>query len=123
VGIGNLGEAAARRYLLRNGWRLLAKNVHLGRDELDILAMSPDQRIMAVVEVRSSRNPVKKPELTILRKKRATMLRVARQLHPLAVKHGCNLRVDVIAVQLGIGSPQINHYEGVFPLERSRNSF
>jgi len=121
--IGRQGEAIARRYLRKNGWRIIAKNVHLGQDELDILAMSKDEQTLAIVEVRSTVNPLKKPELTITGKKKVKMLRVARQLHAHAIRHACVLRVDIIAVQLANKEPEVVHYEGVFPLQRARNMF
>lgn len=116
IAIGNRGERAARKYLKRKGWRLVATNLHLGHDELDILAVSRDETILAIIEVRSTVDARKKPERTITAKKRATMLRVARKLRGLAKKHDCELRVDIVAVQLADATPTIVHFEGVFPL-------
>lgn len=95
---------------------MVAKNLHFGCDELDILAISPDEKVLAIVEVRSTMNESKMPERSISKKKRFAMLRVAKRLLATAKKHSCELRVDVIAVRLKDEKPSISHYEGVFRL-------
>jgi Holliday junction resolvase-like predicted endonuclease len=114
--IGNRGEATARRYLKRLGWRLIAKNLCFGNDELDILAVSPCEKILAIVEVRTTEDALKKPESTLTKKKRTAMLRVAKRLNSTAIKHSCELRVDLIAVRINGHKPTISHYEGIFLL-------
>lgn len=50
--IGAAGEEAAARYLKRKGFKVLHRNLHLGRlGELDIVAMQ--QRTLIFVEVKS----------------------------------------------------------------------
>ncbi|HIO53070.1 MAG TPA: endonuclease, partial [Phycisphaerales bacterium] len=76
--MGKRGEKVAHSYLRKAGWRCIAKNVRFGKDELDILAMTPDERTLVIVEVRSTAIEHKKPEHTIDRAKRTTMLRIAK---------------------------------------------
>lgn len=118
--IGKQGEIFALAYLQRLGWRRVETNLKLGSDELDVLVVSPDEQTMAIVEVRTTEDPCKSPERTITARKRACMLRVAKKLQSVARKHRCTLRVDVIAVTLPSDKPSITHYEGVFPLPRTR---
>lgn len=119
--IGLAGEHAALRYLKKLGWRCVGKNVRFGKDELDILVISPDELTMAIVEVRSTASEGKAPERTIGRSKRAAMIRVAKQVQPIAMRNNCSLRVDVITVCFGTKKPTIEHFEGVLPLEKSRS--
>ena len=49
---GAEAEAAAAAHLVAHGWIILARNVHIGRDELDLVARDPD-RALVVVEVRA----------------------------------------------------------------------
>ena len=118
--IGKQGEIIALHYLQRLGWRLIDMNIRIGRDELDILVVSPDERTLAIVEVRTTADYSKIPERTITARKRARMLRMAKKLQSFAKKHRCILRVDVIAVTLSFPDPCIRHYEGVFPIPRPR---
>jgi putative endonuclease len=118
--IGIAGEKIALRYLRNNGWRCIGKNIRFGKDELDILAVSPDEKTLAIVEVRSTLQKNKKPERTIDRRKRNAMLRVAKQLRLQAVKNKCALRVDVVTVRFGELEPIIEHFENVLPISRSR---
>ena len=120
--IGKQGEMIALAYLQQLGWRLIKMNLRFGSDELDLLVVSPDEQVMAIVEVRTTSDPHRSPERTITSKKRAAMLRVAKKLQTFAYKHRCTLRVDVIAVSLRQNSPSIAHYEGVFSLPRPKFS-
>jgi putative endonuclease len=50
--VGRAGEDAAERYLRRKRYRILARNLHLGRiGELDIVAL--DKGVLVLVEVKS----------------------------------------------------------------------
>ena len=116
--VGKHGELLALQYMKRLGWRLVDKNVRIGIDELDLLLISPDEKVMAIVEVRSTTDLNKSPQLTLTKKKRLRMLRVAKQLRSLAKSHRCTLRVDLVAVTIRHQEPLIRHYEGIFPIPR-----
>jgi putative endonuclease len=50
---GGQAEEAAARHLRAAGWTILARNVKVGRAELDIVALDPTAAALVVVEVRS----------------------------------------------------------------------
>jgi putative endonuclease len=53
---GASAEQQAADYLGELGWRMIARNVKVGRDEIDVLAIDPGPpRTLVVVEVRSVR--------------------------------------------------------------------
>jgi putative endonuclease len=55
---GDEAEEAAVRHLRGQGWTILARNVRVGRSELDVLARGPsDPGVLVVVEVRSRSGP------------------------------------------------------------------
>lgn len=52
--VGAAAEDAAAAYLQTLGWSLLARNVHVGRDEVDVVAVEPlPGPVVVFVEVRS----------------------------------------------------------------------
>jgi putative endonuclease len=118
--IGRNGERYARRLLVKKGWRCVGKNLRFGNDELDILALTPDAKTLVIVEVRSTMDRRRIPEQTIGSKKRAAMLRVAKQLRGEAKKHNCTLRMDLITVRLYEKEPIINHFQGILKLSMRR---
>jgi putative endonuclease len=119
--IGKHGEVLALRYMKQLGWRLVDNNVRVGIDELDLLLISPDEKVMAIVEVRTTTNFNKSPQSTLTKKKRFRMLRVAKKLRSFAKSHRCALRVDLITVTIQEQNPLIRHYEDIFPIPRVRN--
>jgi putative endonuclease len=75
---GDAAESLVLVRLLAAGWTVLARNVHVGRHELDLVAVDPGPpRSLVIVEVRwrSSRG-FGLPEETVDRRKR-TRLRLA----------------------------------------------
>jgi putative endonuclease len=53
---GDRAEEAVARHLAAAGWTILARNVRVGRSEVDILALDP-MATLVVVEVRSRSGP------------------------------------------------------------------
>ncbi len=113
---GEIGERLARKFLRKLGWRIVKKNLRVGRDEIDILAVSPMGDTLALVEVRSTENPAKDPRETVRHQKRRCMLRAARQLRSQASIHECTLRIDLITVNLGFSPPRVVYFEKAIPL-------
>src|SRR5438045_5598503 len=51
--LGDAGEDAVAAHLVALGWQILARNLHVGRGEIDLLAVDPGPpRQLVVVEVR-----------------------------------------------------------------------
>ena len=51
--LGRFGEDVAARYLERIGYSIRARNVHVGKDEIDIVAFDPSDRVLVFVEVKT----------------------------------------------------------------------
>ena len=93
---GAEGEQIAADYLAKKGWRLLDRNVVIGRGELDIVAMDGDE--LVVVEVRTRRiGKLTPPELTVGPHKLRNLIKTARRYVDRARFDG-NWRIDVVAV-------------------------
>lgn len=102
---GRAGEALAARYLEDRGYVILARNLRVGRDEVDLVAL--DGATLVCVEVRARRaNSMVHPFESITATKRARLRRSASR-H--AVERGLrDVRIDVIAVIDG----EVDHLVG-----------
>ena len=121
---GDDGEAMAAAHLEAQGWTMLARNLRLGRDELDLVAVDPGPpRTMVVVEVRRrGRRDFGLAEETLDHRKRAALRRAVGTLlaggtfpdgTPLPA---LPLRVDLVAIDPGAdGRPSLRHHRGIRP--------
>ena len=122
--IGDEGEQLAAMRLEALGWRILARNLRIGRDEVDLLAVDPAAPpSLVVVEVRRrSRRDFGLAEETLDRRKRAALRRVAgevaglRRLPDGSALPRLPLRIDLVAIDRGPdGLPSVRHHRGITP--------
>ncbi|MFO8007472.1 MAG: YraN family protein [Candidatus Brocadiia bacterium] len=114
---GRRAEQAAARHLRRNGYRILTRNFHTRRGEIDIIAFRDGT--VAFVEVRSLTRPAMGDPLdTINRGKQRHIVQAAREY---CTAHGLYneqiaLRFDVVAVTLDQGGrpEQVRHVVNAF---------
>lgn len=104
---GDQAEEIAVRHLRGLGWTILARNVRVGRSELDVVALAPsDPGVIVVVEVRSRSGPgfgaavesvgrakVQRLHEAAWRLRRAGHLPDGRRLPP------CPWRIDLVTVE------------------------
>jgi putative endonuclease len=104
--IGGEAETAAAAYLAGHGWTVLARNVRVGRDELDLIAVTPGpDRVLVAVEVRARSGPTFGAGVeSVDARKVARLYRAASALrragHP-ALGPGplrCAIRVDLVTL-------------------------
>jgi putative endonuclease len=117
--IGDAAEALVAGRLERAGWTILARNLRVSRDELDLLAIDPGPpAALVVVEVRRrGRRDFGFAEETVDHRKRATLRRAVATLlergtlpdgRPLPV---LPIRIDLIALDVGPdGRPSVRHH-------------
>lgn len=112
---GDDAEAAVAEYLAGLGWRLLASHVHVGRAELDLVALDPGPPpALVIVEVRwRGRRDFGLPEETVDHRKRARLHRAGFELRDAGQLPGgmplpnLPLRFDLIALEPG---GRLRHY-------------
>ena len=121
---GDTAESLVLVRLLASGWTVLARNVHVGRHELDLVAVDPGPpATLVVVEVRwrASRG-FGLPEETVDYRKR-THVRMATYglLDRGVLPDGVNLprlpvRFDLVVVEPGVGGgePRVRHHRAAF---------
>lgn len=121
--IGNIGEDIVSSYLIKKGWKILFRNYRRKCDEIDIIAITPDQTLV-FCEVKTSllrseidaEAIVPEDNLTAnkLRKISRTCEFFARQ-NPRFINEGKGWRIDLLAVDIGSNheASDIRHYENI----------
>ena len=122
--IGDAGEGLAAARLEDAGWTLLARQLRIGRDEIDLLAVDPGPPpALVVVEVRCrGRRDFGLAEETLDHRKRAALRRAVGAVAGLSsLPDGTRvprlpLRVDLVAIDPGpAGAPSIRHHRAIRP--------
>jgi len=105
---GSGAEDEAAKYLVGLGWRVLARNVKVGRDEIDIVALDPGPPTELVcVEVRSaSAARFGAPEERVDNAKVGHLYRAMRALTSSA---RLDRRVDLVVIDRRDGRTTIRH--------------
>ena len=113
---GVAAEGAATELLERLGHRLLARNLRLGRLEIDLLSIDPADGTLVLTEVKARRGGRHAPELRVDRRKRAHLETAARMLLQRPALRRMAVRFDVVAVTLdGQGRPDtVRHVPRAF---------
>jgi len=121
---GDTAEALVGARLSEAGWTVLARNVHVGRHELDLVAVDPGPPpMLVIVEVRwRRRRDFGFAEETVDHRKRGHLRRAAYALLdgvPLpngSMVPALPLRFDLIAVEPDPtgGEPRIRHHRSAF---------
>ena len=119
--IGRYGEKIAARYLKKKGYRVVGRNLHFGKNELDLVVKSKEFLAFVEVKTRSYERAEDaeqyRPALAVDKEKRLRTADAARaylRAHP---THLCP-RLDVVEVYLDRqkrNKPfKINHIEAAF---------
>ncbi len=118
---GRRGEDQATGRLTAAGWRILGRNVRIGRAELDIVAVDPGpppELVIVEVRFRSRRDFGLAEETVSWQKRRVLRAALARCLAAGRLPDGTSLprlaaRLDLIVVEppaLSTGPPRMRHH-------------
>ncbi|NNF59201.1 MAG: YraN family protein [Rhodothermaceae bacterium] len=117
---GAHGEDLAADYLEAKGYRVLDRNYRFMREEIDLVCFLPAERYedggeLVFVEVKTRRgHGFGRPEEAVDRPKQEAIMRTAEAyLHERRLD-GSPCRFDVVAITLGSGLPEIEHFENAF---------
>ena len=124
VDIGRLGEDQAARYLKKNKFKIIERNLHVSHNEIDIIAISKKQRIIAFVEVKARTvdkdlySPFGTPASAVTKEKQRRTIEAARGYLRSNEKYfDFQPRFDVLEVYLDredMKVLKINHIENAF---------
>ena len=110
---GDHGEDLAAAYLEKNGYRIMARQVRVGRmGELDLICRQGATIVFVEVKTRSS-DAFGTPEDAMGQWKRN---RFRRSIESWLLSHHLSeaaFRADVVAVDLSRPSPVIRHHQGI----------
>ena len=110
--LGKSGEEIALEHLTNKGYQILETNWRAGRFEIDIIAQSGEQIIVAEVKTRTS-NYLMEPETAVTKDKRRMLVKAADiyvQRHNIDLE----VRFDIISVVISKEDFRINHIEDAF---------
>ena len=107
---GKTGEDIAEQYLVKNGYKILERNIHFSRNcEIDIIAKDKDTVVFIEVKTRKSLgcgHPFEAINKTKLQK-------IIYGVLSYTTKNNINkYRIDAIAV-IGTSNPQIEHLKNI----------
>ena len=106
---GNAGEQAACDFLTKKGWKIIDRNVRMGRNEIDIIAEK--RKTIAFIEVkRRSSTAYGQPAEAVNAEKQRRIVQAAALYAEANGLENARLRFDVIEVLPG----EIRHIEGAF---------
>lgn len=116
--IGKRGENIVVRQLIADGFRVLARNLRIGRlGELDIIAQR--EGVVHVIEVKTRTSAVfGEPELAVDARKQQTMRRVWEAAvrahgHEWGISVDAEVQFDVAAVMIGAERAELVWYRNI----------
>lgn len=111
--LGDKGEAVAKDYLKKEGYRFLAANYTCQRGEIDLIAL--DGKTLVFVEVRSKSSlAYGTPIETVDRKKQTKIRRAAEHYLITHQQTECYCRFDVVSILWQQDKPKIELYKNAF---------
>jgi len=114
---GRRGEYLAERHLSAQGWRILARNVHLRYAELDLVALDRGALVFVEVRLRRGGRFGSAAESVDARKRRRIAAAAAELLARGTLPRAARIRFDVIAIDASREPPELVHYRDAFSLE------
>ncbi|MFO0321582.1 MAG: YraN family protein [Bacteroidota bacterium] len=109
---GKLGELHALNYLIKNNYRILAKNWRHRHLEIDLIAQKDNILVIIEVKLRSS-NSYGNPEDFVLLKKQKNLIAAANEY---IIQNNLNneTRFDIISIVDSEGSFSLDHIVDAF---------
>jgi putative endonuclease len=113
--IGNEGEDIACSYLEGENYKILERNWHYGKYEVDIIAEEDELLVFIEVKYRSG-TYYGEPEVFVSNKQKRNLIRVAN-FYVEKKNSFQEIRFDIIAIVNSNGKLSINHIEDAFKPE------
>ena len=113
--LGARGEQAAAAWLESSGYDIVGRNVRVGHDEIDIVALDPRSGGLVIVEVKTRRGRGCVPEEAVGREKQQKLVRATQRLRRQRGLDDRPVRFDVVAITLDErDQPDVRHLRSAF---------
>lgn len=111
---GKEAENFAAEYLVKNNYKILAKNWRFGKAEVDIIAIDNSKNELTIIEVKALvSDNLKNPEEAVNKAKRKLLIKAADEyVNQNSVE--LETRFDVISLIRKNGEWKINHIQNAF---------
>ncbi len=110
--IGKIGEKIAEEYLLEKKYKILHKNWHYQRKEIDIVAV--DKNMIVIIEVKTRTSTYYNlPSQTVTLQKQKFLINTANA-YVNTFNIDLEIRFDIISVQYNSHKSKIDHIENAF---------
>ena len=113
IELARRGEQLVADALIEMGWRIIERNYHFGRGEIDIIAFDGTDTVFVEVKTRLSPN-FGAPEYSVTPSKQRQIIKVAQGYLFEKQLSECSCRFDVATVEFQQGEHQINHIRNAF---------
>ncbi len=110
--LGKQGEEIATEFLINKGFKILKRNWHFGRLELDIIAIDGDTLVFVEVKTRST-NYLVKPELSISNKQQSFLIKAANAFIE-SHSYDMEARFDIVSIVVHPQGKEIKHIDEAF---------
>ena len=110
------GEEAAAKHIKSQGYKILARNLHLKMGEIDILCHDQANNCVVVVEVKArvrKSDATPNPESNITAAKKRKLRTLAKAIRSREDCQGMGIRIDVVAVEFAADQTKpiaVRHY-------------
>lgn len=105
----------AERYLVGQGFEILARNFRCRLGEIDLVASSGG--VLVFVEVKTRRTDLGSPLESVDGRKQKRMMRAATFYLSRYGLHGTEARFDVVGISMGKGTHAIEHIANAFDFQ------
>lgn len=110
--LGAWGEGLAAEYLLKAGYKIVARNWHFGKEEIDIIARMGD--VLVIVEVKARENDAfGNPEEFVSNGQQKRLINAA-EAYVLERDLDVNVRFDIIAILGNDEKHSLTHFDDAF---------
>ena len=110
--LGKQGEDIASSFLVEKGYKIVARNLKMGANEIDIIAENEDYLVFIEVKTRSE-NYIEHPRSAVVASKQKSIIKTA-DLYIRKYNIDKESRFDIITIIKNNGKFEIVHVEDAF---------
>lgn len=114
--IGRFGEELAKKYLKRNGYKIIGANIKTGHTELDLICERGEDLVFVEVKTRASKTFGSANEAVFAKKMNSLKKAISIYINNfLKNKYYRDIRLDLVSIDINKikKTAKIRHYKGI----------